>query len=123
MGKDWLGLSGFGFGVGARYGVDWSLGGFGWNWLGERAGFSVGFGWGKRWDLGCGWGNVVGLGYGLDGAWMGLNWGWYVVGRGLIWGKDLVGTGAGDEVKGRDGIVMGFGRLDGNWIRMGLGWV
>jgi len=41
----------------------------------------------------------------------------------LIWVKDLVKTGAGNDVQGRDGIVMGFGRLDGIWIRMGLGWV
>jgi len=45
----------------------------------------------------------------------------------LIWVKDLVGTGAGDDVEGRDGIVMGFGSwkigwdLDQDGFGMGLG--
>lgn len=68
MGKDWLGLSGFGFGVGARYGVEWSLDGIGlgkeldlvWGLDGERDGIWVVVG-GMWWD----W----------DMVWMELGWG------------------------------------------------
>lgn len=71
LGKDWLGLIGFGVGVGGRYGVDWSLGRFGWNWIGGRTGISIGFGWGDRWI----WVGVGGMGWDWDRVWMELGWG------------------------------------------------